>query len=204
VEEEEDEDDDDKLVKGNFASLPISEWQQLKSVLDREFKEKYGMDLPPKFEDNDDKTPLISGAQADDDDPSEMQMSPTKIVRFQEDFKNLNPDGNNKNVERPVVEENSDDRHSSIGDEEDLDGLLSDSLNESELAHLPGHLKSVKLRKATKEVEKSLTDEQKEEEARVRNEQLASILTLMRQQEEKFGENSMEDIEEQLKLYNFY
>lgn len=38
-------------------------------------------------------------------------------------------------------------------------------MDEEDLAHLPGQLKSVKLRKATKQVEEALTDEQKEEEA---------------------------------------
>lgn len=39
-------------------------------------------------------------------------------------------------------------------------------MDEADLAHLPAQLKSVKLRKATKELEAGLTDEQKEEEVR--------------------------------------
>lgn len=192
----EDEEVNDQIAKGTFGRLPIVEWKQHKSALDQEYRDRF-METPnsPKADmDNDDKAPLLSST---DDDVVESvdAKAVTKVVRFQ-DVAGGEPQSD-QNEDPDEINE----KQIPISDEE-LQDILYSKMVDEDLAHLPGQLKSVKLRKATKQVEEGLTDEQKQEEAQVRSQQLESILTLMRQQEEKFGNSSMEDIEEQLKLYN--
>jgi len=193
------EEENDQAVQGTFGKLPIAEWKQHKSALDQEYRERF-METPnsPKADmDNDEKEPLLSFSPDDDVSDAVDNKTVAKVVRFQDD-----------SGDRRQSDQNDEDDAESIKgqqlpiSDEDLKDILNEQMDEEDLAHLPGQLKSVKLRKATKQVEEALTDEQKEEEAVVRGQQLESILMLMRQQEEKFGNSSMEDIQEQLKLYN--
>jgi len=200
-EDEEKENDDDeevkeRVAKGTFGRLPVAEWKQHKSALEKEYRERF-MDSPPRTPDHSEKAPLLSNAEEIDvsDFADVKEATPTKVVRFQDAVEERKI----SSATEPIEGTNEEPQSPVLG--EDLEGMLNENLEDVDLAHLPGQLKSVKLRKATKQVEEGLTDEQKQEEVMVRNQQLESILTLMRQQQEKFGSSSMEDIEEQLKLY---
>ncbi|XP_019642060.1 PREDICTED: trans-Golgi network integral membrane protein 2-like [Branchiostoma belcheri] len=56
-------------------------------------------------------------------------------------------------------------------------------------------------RKVYKEAERGMTDEDRETERRIQREQLAAIFKLMQDNEDKFGVQSYDDVEEQMKLY---
>ncbi|BFZ03181.1 hypothetical protein BsWGS_06219 [Bradybaena similaris] len=67
--------------------------------------------------------------------------------------------------------------------------------------HIQGEFKRVQQSVATRTIEKSLTEQQLQEEREVQRRQLGEIFRLMQQQEERFGIGSMDDMQEQLKLY---
>ncbi|KAK4307542.1 hypothetical protein Pmani_020689 [Petrolisthes manimaculis] len=50
-------------------------------------------------------------------------------------------------------------------------------------------------------VQKSMTDQQRSEEREAQSQQLAAIFKMMQEQEEKFGETTIDDIRDQMKLY---
>ncbi|XP_078611719.1 uncharacterized protein LOC144882070 [Branchiostoma floridae x Branchiostoma japonicum] len=56
-------------------------------------------------------------------------------------------------------------------------------------------------RKVYKEAERCMTDEDRAAERRIQQEQLAAIFKLMQDNEDKFGVQSYDDVEEQMKLY---
>ncbi|CAH1274223.1 Hypp5277 [Branchiostoma lanceolatum] len=56
-------------------------------------------------------------------------------------------------------------------------------------------------RKVYKEAERCMTEEDRETERRIQQEQLAAIFKLMQDNEDKFGVQSYDDVEEQMKLY---
>ncbi|KAE9415735.1 hypothetical protein Angca_002120, partial [Angiostrongylus cantonensis] len=71
------------------------------------------------------------------------------------------------------------------------------------LGKLHGKLATAQLRARTKKMLEDMTLEQRNDEARTKAEQLESIINLMMQNKEKFGITSKDDINEQLKMYNF-
>ncbi|TMS35452.1 hypothetical protein L596_002854 [Steinernema carpocapsae] len=94
-------------------------------------------------------------------------------------------------------------------EDEDTSCLISDFECDREstidilqtLGKLHGKLASAELRVQTKKLEKSLTEQQRQEESEIKNKQLESIYSLMMSQGDKFGLHNKEEIEEQLKLY---
>lgn len=69
---------------------------------------------------------------------------------------------------------------------------------ESKTKNLTGPQKTKKL---VEEVSKRMSDEQKVEERRIQSEQLEAIFKLVQNQQDTFGIGSLEDIEDQFKLY---
>ncbi|XP_059155522.1 uncharacterized protein LOC131940751 [Physella acuta] len=67
--------------------------------------------------------------------------------------------------------------------------------------HIQGEIKRVQQSVATKSIAKNLTEEQLEEERKVQQKQLAEIYKLMQEQQDRFGIGSMEDMQEQMRLY---
>jgi len=61
---------------------------------------------------------------------------------------------------------------------------------------------SKKVEKAKKDIEGSMTEEERQQEAEMRRQQLENIFKLMQEQEEKFGMSSVNDVQEQLKMYS--
>ncbi|CAL1527480.1 unnamed protein product [Lymnaea stagnalis] len=67
--------------------------------------------------------------------------------------------------------------------------------------HIQGEIKRVQQSVATRTIAKNLTEEQLNEEREVQRKQLAEIFKLMQEQQDRFGIGSMDDMQEQMKLY---
>ncbi|KAI8794702.1 matrix-remodeling-associated protein 7 [Biomphalaria glabrata] len=67
--------------------------------------------------------------------------------------------------------------------------------------HIQGEIKRVQQTVATRSIAKRLTEEQLKEEREVQRKQLAEIFRLMQEQQDRFGIGSMDDMQEQMKLY---
>ena len=52
-----------------------------------------------------------------------------------------------------------------------------------------------------KKIEEEMSEDQKQNEREIQRQQLEAIFKLMAEQEEKFGINNMDDMQEQMKLY---
>ncbi|XP_076032041.1 uncharacterized protein LOC143019937 [Oratosquilla oratoria] len=81
-------------------------------------------------------------------------------------------------------------------DEDDTVEYLLDIAN-----HIPGEVKRAQLRAIEKTVESEMTPEQKENEMEMQRKQLEAIANLMQEQQDKFGDTSIEDIKNQMSLY---
>lgn len=66
---------------------------------------------------------------------------------------------------------------------------------------LQSEVKRTKQKVAIDKIEEKMTAEQKEQERQIQSDQLAAIFNLMQSQQEKFGVDSMEEIQSQMKLY---
>lgn len=67
--------------------------------------------------------------------------------------------------------------------------------------HLPGELKKAHQRSLEKTIETDMSEDQRRAEREAQSQQLAAIFKLMQEQEEKFGETTMDEIKDQMKLY---
>lgn len=67
--------------------------------------------------------------------------------------------------------------------------------------HLPGQVKKAQQRSLEKSIETEMSDEQRAAEREIQSQQLAAIFKMMKEQEEKFGETTMDEIKDQMKLY---
>ncbi|RUS82565.1 hypothetical protein EGW08_009695 [Elysia chlorotica] len=67
--------------------------------------------------------------------------------------------------------------------------------------HIQGEIKRVQQKVATKSIAKTLTEDQLKEEREIQREQLATIFRLMQEQQDRFGIGTMDDMQEQMKLY---
>lgn len=67
--------------------------------------------------------------------------------------------------------------------------------------HIQGEIKKVKQKVATRKICEGLTKEQLAEERERQREQLSQIFKLMQEQKERFGINSMEEMQDQMRLY---
>ena len=68
-------------------------------------------------------------------------------------------------------------------------------------SHIPSEVRKTQQRIALDEAEKTMDDNAKAREREIQSEQLAAIFDLMERQKEKFGVDTMDDIQEQMKLY---
>jgi hypothetical protein len=68
--------------------------------------------------------------------------------------------------------------------------------------NIQSRMKKARQRTMTEEVEKDMSPDDKQREAQVKRQQLEAIFKLMEQSPEEFGITSMDDMEEQVKLYN--
>ncbi|KAG7157706.1 matrix-remodeling-associated protein 7-like isoform X2 [Homarus americanus] len=66
---------------------------------------------------------------------------------------------------------------------------------------LTGEVKKVERRALERTVESQMTDEQRQAEREAQTEQLAAIFKMMQDQEDKFGQTTIDDIKDQMKLY---
>lgn len=67
--------------------------------------------------------------------------------------------------------------------------------------HIQSEVKKAKIRVAEKRIGETMTPEQIAEEKELQRKQLEEIFRLMQEQNEKFGVSSVEDIQNQMKLY---
>lgn len=70
------------------------------------------------------------------------------------------------------------------------------------MRNIQSRMKKARHRTMTEEVEKDMTPDDKQREVLVRRQQLEAIFKLMEQSPEEFGITSMDEMEEQVKLYN--
>ncbi|XP_052071375.1 matrix-remodeling-associated protein 7-like [Mytilus californianus] len=97
------------------------------------------------------------------------------------------------------------DRDESEGDENDKiifeggDAPEVDPMQYCE--HIQSEVKKAKFRVAEKKIGETMTAEQIAEEKEMQRKQLEEIFRLMQEQNDKFGVNSVEDIQNQMKLY---
>ena len=67
--------------------------------------------------------------------------------------------------------------------------------------HIQGEIKKVKQDVTTRKIFENLSPDQIEEEKKRQQDQLAEIFRLMQDQQEKFGISSMDEIQDQMRLY---
>lgn len=67
--------------------------------------------------------------------------------------------------------------------------------------HIQREMKRTKHRLAMEKIEAEMTEEQKEEERQAQRQQLEEIFSLMQNHREEFGLSSVDEIQEQMKLY---
>lgn len=65
----------------------------------------------------------------------------------------------------------------------------------------PGEMRKVPRRVLEKTVEKQMSEEQRQAEREVQSQQLAAIFKMMQDQEDKFGQTTIDEIKDQMKLY---
>ncbi|XGW32984.1 hypothetical protein V3C99_017472 [Haemonchus contortus] len=80
---------------------------------------------------------------------------------------------------------------------------LSDKDLINTLGNLHGKLATAQLRARTRKMQEDMTREERDDEARTKAKQLESIMSLMMQNQEKFGITNEDEIKEQLNMYNF-
>ncbi|WKY14968.1 hypothetical protein Q1695_000467 [Nippostrongylus brasiliensis] len=102
--------------------------------------------------------------------------------------------------ENLIVVQNSRKKRSTSFPEE---SIATDADLLSTLGNLHGKLATAQLRARTRKMQEDMTVAERDDEARAKAKQLESIMSLMMQNQEKFGISSEEDIKEQLDMYNF-
>lgn len=80
-------------------------------------------------------------------------------------------------------------------DEQELQRLLDMA------HHAPGDVKKAQRRALERNIETHMSDEQRQAEREAQSQQLAAIFKMMKEQEEKFGETTIDEIKDQMKLY---
>ncbi|CAA94106.2 Matrix-remodeling-associated protein 7 helical domain-containing protein [Caenorhabditis elegans] len=133
---------------------------------------------------SEEKTESESETDEQDEDEEEEQMpqfNNRKITNTQ----NFCPDEPSTSQENPFAKELSD----------------ADKMNVT-IGKLHGKLATAQLKAKTRQIAAEMSNEEKEYEAKMKNNQMESIMRLMMQNQEKFGMSS-DDIKEQMNLYNF-
>ena len=77
----------------------------------------------------------------------------------------------------------------------------AEEIDKSFVEHIPAQVKQVQQRCISKEIQSKMTPEEIKREYEVRKQQLEEIYKLMKEQDESFGINSMDDISEQVQYY---
>lgn len=92
--------------------------------------------------------------------------------------------------------------------EEESDNEEKEEINEKSTGnllefnhYLPENVEKVQRRPSEKTIETQLSAEQIMAERKAQSEQLAAIFKMMQDQEEKFGETTIDEIKDQMKLY---
>ncbi|OWF47980.1 uncharacterized protein LOC110453664 [Mizuhopecten yessoensis] len=67
--------------------------------------------------------------------------------------------------------------------------------------HIQSEVKKAKQRVTTKKIVEELTPEQVQNEREIQHQQLQNIFRLMQTQSDKFGVNSIDEVQQQMKLY---
>lgn len=67
--------------------------------------------------------------------------------------------------------------------------------------HIPGEMKKVKQRMAEKKIEEEMTEDQRATEREVKRDQMEAIFRLLKEQEDKFGISSVDDMDRQMNMY---
>lgn len=67
--------------------------------------------------------------------------------------------------------------------------------------HIHGEVKRVQHKVTARKIEEKMTAEQIQEEKDMQRKQLEAIFNMMKDQNEKFGVDSMDDVKQQMKLY---
>ncbi|KAH7698549.1 Protein C05G5.3, partial [Aphelenchoides avenae] len=168
---------------------------------------------PDRKKKADDKAPLLGPLNNDDDEEEnddDRKENGTHEHFEEDDFKISRDDirfvDNDEGIEEDARE--GEEKASSPGrdgstkskkpksdeDKELLDKITKDGLH--------GKLATAQLRSRTSKLEKSMTDQEREEERRIRNEQLEMIFKLMADQENKFGIHDKGELVEQMRLYS--
>ncbi|KAK3728628.1 hypothetical protein QZH41_011703 [Actinostola sp. cb2023] len=80
------------------------------------------------------------------------------------------------------------------------DKLIEQEMKEKGMENIQTYYKSSRLH--IKELEGTLTRQEKEQEQLAQRKQLEEIYKLMAREKDKFGVDSMDEIEDQMKLYN--
>ncbi|KAI1725766.1 hypothetical protein DdX_02444 [Ditylenchus destructor] len=83
-----------------------------------------------------------------------------------------------------------------------VDDETAKTLKNLSEAGLHGKLATAQLRARTQKIEQAMSDEEREKERQIRNEQLNSIFQMMQTQGNKFGVNDKNELAEQMKLYS--
>lgn len=67
--------------------------------------------------------------------------------------------------------------------------------------HIPSQVKRTQQRVAVQKIEESMDEKDKEHEREVQRQQLEAIFNLMAEEKEKFGLDSMDDVQNQMQMY---
>ncbi|GFR91889.1 matrix-remodeling-associated protein 7-like [Elysia marginata] len=102
------------------------------------------------------------------------------------------------------------DANEDAGGDDEMEGIDSDDLPALSprypdpvdyCEHIQGEIKRVQQKVATKSIAETLTEDQLREEKEIQRQQLADIFRLMQEQQDRFGIGTMDDMQEQMKLY---
>nr|XP_045594719.1 matrix-remodeling-associated protein 7-like isoform X1 [Procambarus clarkii] len=94
-----------------------------------------------------------------------------------------------------IQEVNTDEESEQERNDESIEKLLEIS------GPLPGEARKVPRQVLERTVEKQMTEEQRQAERDAQSEQLAAIFKMMQDQEDKFGQTTIDEIKDQMKLY---
>ncbi|EGT40555.1 hypothetical protein CAEBREN_19100 [Caenorhabditis brenneri] len=142
-------------------------------------------------DDNEDKTDSETNSDEQEDEEE---------TEGDEEEEEQMPQFNNRKIKNT---QNFDAEAPSTSDSKETTKELSDGdkINAT-LGKLHGKLATAQLKAKTRQIAAEMSEQEKEYEAQMTNNQMESIMNLMMQNKEKFGMSS-DDIKEQLNLYNF-
>ncbi|GMT35576.1 hypothetical protein PFISCL1PPCAC_26873, partial [Pristionchus fissidentatus] len=130
-------------------------------------------------------------SDASDEDEDEVETptgSSNEIVEIEE----LEEEGSTGNVDGKVE-----------GEEKENTAMTKEEIMMEKLGTLHGKLATAQIRQESIKMKKKMSKNERDEEARIRDQQLEAIMALMKADKDKFGENSEELLLDQMEsLYN--